>query len=98
MSCAICLAREAETPYVTDCGHAFCYYCLKTACLQDEQFSCPRWVKGGCCSAFELAMSRAIFRSEKGGLRAMFHSYGRGCCASRCGAFFASSRRWAYSR
>jgi hypothetical protein len=42
LSCVVCKEPEAQTPYVTDCGHMFCYYCLKTACLHDEQFACPR--------------------------------------------------------
>ena len=46
MACVVCGEEEAHTPYVTDCGHVFCYYCLKTECLQDDQFSCPRCVVG----------------------------------------------------
>ena len=42
LECAICGEEEAQTPYVTDCGHIYCYYCLKTACLQDDQYACPR--------------------------------------------------------
>ena len=42
MECVVCGEESAQTPYVTDCGHIYCYYCLKTACLQDDSFSCPR--------------------------------------------------------
>ncbi len=42
MECVVCGETEAQTPYVTDCGHVYCYYCLKTACLQDDNFACPR--------------------------------------------------------
>lgn len=42
MECVVCGEGEAQTPYVTDCGHVYCYYCLKTACLQDDAFACPR--------------------------------------------------------
>ena len=57
MACVVCGEEEAHTPYVTDCGHIYCYYCLKMQCIQDDQFACPRcgeffatsqrWVMGG---------------------------------------------------
>jgi hypothetical protein len=45
MACVVCGEEEAHTPYVTDCGHIFCYYCLKLGCIQDDQFACPRCVR-----------------------------------------------------
>ena len=43
--CVACGAAVAATPYVTDCTptpHTFCYYCLKTACMADDAYRCPR--------------------------------------------------------
>ncbi|KAJ3152946.1 peroxisome assembly protein (Peroxin-2) [Geranomyces michiganensis] len=45
--CAICHAEDRpkttiHTPYITDCGHVFCYYCIKTSIMADHSFPCPR--------------------------------------------------------
>lgn len=40
--CAACGCSPAATPYVTACGHTFCYYCLKTACMDNENYCCAR--------------------------------------------------------
>jgi peroxin-2 len=34
--------NRAVNPYVTNCGHVFCYYCLKTATMVDSDYHCPR--------------------------------------------------------
>ena len=42
--CVACGAAIATMPYVTDCAptpHTFCYYCLKTACMNDDAYRCP---------------------------------------------------------
>lgn len=40
--CGICNAAEVLQPYVAvPCGHAFCYYCLRSHCLADPTYSCP---------------------------------------------------------
>ena len=40
--CGICSAAEILTPYAAEpCGHRFCYYCLRSHCLADAQYSCP---------------------------------------------------------
>jgi peroxin-2 len=33
---------EMEHPYVTNCGHQFCYYCLESRRLANASLSCPR--------------------------------------------------------
>ncbi|CRL02981.1 CLUMA_CG016383, isoform A [Clunio marinus] len=38
--CAICLQRPS-LPHHINCGHIFCYYCLKGSVLADPQFQCP---------------------------------------------------------
>ncbi|KAJ3190328.1 peroxisome assembly protein (Peroxin-2) [Gaertneriomyces sp. JEL0708] len=45
--CAICHSKDVEnptvhTPYVTNCGHRYCYYCIKTSMMVDHNFPCPR--------------------------------------------------------
>jgi peroxin-2 len=40
--CGICSTADVLTPYAAvPCGHAFCYYCLRSNCLADPQFACP---------------------------------------------------------
>jgi len=34
-----CLVRN---PYVTECGHVFCYYCIKSNVMADDSYPCPR--------------------------------------------------------
>ncbi|CAN0409029.1 unnamed protein product, partial [Hapterophycus canaliculatus] len=31
-----------QTPYLTSCGHVFCYYCARSACTVDPRYACPR--------------------------------------------------------
>jgi len=38
--CAIC-SESAFSPYVSNCEHLFCYYCLKVGCMNDQNFTCP---------------------------------------------------------
>ncbi|GAM26016.1 hypothetical protein SAMD00019534_091910, partial [Acytostelium subglobosum LB1] len=40
--CPICFNDPISVPYITDCGHLFCYYCIKTNCMIDPTFTCPR--------------------------------------------------------
>jgi peroxin-2 len=40
--CCECGARPPQQPYVTSCGHKFCYYCLKTACRESSEYVCPQ--------------------------------------------------------
>lgn len=40
--CGICNAAELLQPWAAvPCGHTFCYYCLRSHCLADPQYSCP---------------------------------------------------------
>jgi peroxin-2 len=41
-SCPICSAQPINTPYVTNCGHFFCYYCLQQNRMMDPHYPCPR--------------------------------------------------------
>ncbi|KYR01049.1 RING zinc finger-containing protein [Tieghemostelium lacteum] len=40
--CPICIMEPINIPYSTDCGHLFCYYCIKVNTLIDSSFACPR--------------------------------------------------------
>ncbi|KAM9971577.1 hypothetical protein ACTFIW_011559 [Dictyostelium discoideum] len=40
--CPICMNDPISMPYSADCGHLFCYYCIKTSCMIDSSFTCPR--------------------------------------------------------
>jgi peroxin-2 len=51
-SCPVCNTDPAGTPYIANCGHIFCYYCLKAGCMADSQFSCPR------CGVVVVSMQR----------------------------------------
>lgn len=37
--CVFC-EKTPTRPSVTQCGHVYCYYCLKANCMADKQFSC----------------------------------------------------------
>lgn len=37
--CPIC-ESTINTPYETNCGHYYCYYCLKVATMTDSKFTC----------------------------------------------------------
>jgi peroxin-2 len=39
--CGVCQADPAHSPYLSDCGHLFCYYCIKTAMMVDRSYACP---------------------------------------------------------
>lgn len=40
--CPICSAAEVLSPWAAEpCGHVFCYFCLRSHCLADPQYSCP---------------------------------------------------------
>ncbi|KAI8817923.1 Pex12 amino terminal region-domain-containing protein [Fimicolochytrium jonesii] len=45
--CAICHANNAnrpviQVPYITNCGHKYCYYCIKTSMMVDSSYHCLR--------------------------------------------------------
>nr|KAJ3421435.1 peroxisome assembly protein (Peroxin-2) [Polyrhizophydium stewartii] len=45
--CAVCFSKNRTStvlhvPYETQCGHTYCYYCIKTEMLADPAFACPR--------------------------------------------------------
>lgn len=41
-TCGICSTADVLAPYeAVPCGHRFCYYCLRSHCLADPQYSCP---------------------------------------------------------
>jgi len=40
-TCPICTANPIQTPYISNCGHKFCYYCLKVALMTDRKYTCP---------------------------------------------------------
>lgn len=40
--CGICSSADILAPFAAvPCGHRFCYYCLRSHCLADPQYSCP---------------------------------------------------------
>ena len=43
-TCGVCQTEAvyAQTPYITNCGHVYCYYCIKTACMMDTNHHCNR--------------------------------------------------------
>jgi peroxin-2 len=40
--CVICQMDPIAVPYITDCGHIYCYYCISTNLMVDRAFPCPR--------------------------------------------------------
>ncbi|KAJ8323303.1 hypothetical protein BDV3_004298 [Batrachochytrium dendrobatidis] len=45
--CVICHIKNSASlvlhvPYQTNCGHIFCYYCIKTEMMMDASYACPR--------------------------------------------------------
>jgi len=40
--CPICMIDPINIPYSADCGHLFCYYCIKTNIMIDSSFMCPK--------------------------------------------------------
>ena len=41
-TCAFCSASPMSLPHRADCGHSFCYYCVKVAIMQQPDLGCPR--------------------------------------------------------
>ena len=39
-SCGLCGRGEVTVPYLTDCGHVYCYVCLRGACGGEERWRC----------------------------------------------------------
>eukprot|EP01095_Lingulamoeba_sp_RSL-Kostka_P000065 TRINITY_DN10104_c5_g1_i2.p1 TRINITY_DN10104_c5_g1~~TRINITY_DN10104_c5_g1_i2.p1 ORF type:complete len:323 (+),score=65.21 TRINITY_DN10104_c5_g1_i2:74-970(+) len=40
--CPICMSSPINTPYLTQCNHTFCYYCIKVQLMQEEDHNCVR--------------------------------------------------------
>ncbi|KAI9341541.1 Pex12 amino terminal region-domain-containing protein [Zopfochytrium polystomum] len=45
--CAICVSENREPavvkiPYATNCGHVYCYYCIRSNVLADSSYACLR--------------------------------------------------------
>ena len=60
--CGICNATEVLQPWAAvPCGHTFCYYCLRSHCLADPQYSCPL------CLSRVTAMQRVAVPSAAAG-------------------------------
>lgn len=49
-----------RTPYETNCGHVFCYYCLRSNMLSNSSFPCPR------CGTTIVDIAKAIPRVADG--------------------------------
>lgn len=41
-SCPVCSADPIVTPSRANCGHLFCYYCLRASRIAEPQYRCPR--------------------------------------------------------
>ncbi|CAM9596195.1 unnamed protein product [Discosporangium mesarthrocarpum] len=41
LPCSDCGAFPPTMPYLSTCGHMFCYHCLRSACSVDSRYSCP---------------------------------------------------------
>lgn len=39
LNCSFC-ESPPTMPYTTNCGHVYCYYCLRANCLADREFPC----------------------------------------------------------
>jgi len=52
LCCPVCNSDPVFNPYISSCGHIFCYYCLKANCMADSQFPCPK------CGKVVLSMKR----------------------------------------
>ena len=40
--CGVCGANEVLVPYqAVPCAHLFCYYCLRSQCMADPEYTCP---------------------------------------------------------
>lgn len=51
-TCAFCAASPMTLPHITNCGHTYCYYCVKVALMQKPGLECPR------CSARVTSLTR----------------------------------------
>ena len=56
--CPICESAAVEVPYVTNCNHLYCYYCIKTALMADKHYSCKR------CGTKVTSIERRQFESK----------------------------------
>lgn len=41
-ACPICFSDPIPVPYINECGHLYCYYCLKAALVNDPGLCCAR--------------------------------------------------------
>eukprot|EP00965_Chrysotila_dentata_P189679 6173453-Pleurochrysis_carterae.AAC.2 len=41
-ACLLCDSSPPHTPFESECGHLFCYFCLSSACLHSASARCPR--------------------------------------------------------
>src|SRR5690349_3461813 len=40
VACPICQKDNITIPYISNCQHIFCYYCIKQNCMMDSKFHC----------------------------------------------------------
>mmetsp|Transcript_22473 Transcript_22473/g.31314 ORF Transcript_22473/g.31314 Transcript_22473/m.31314 type:complete len:348 (+) Transcript_22473:36-1079(+) len=40
-TCPICNREPILTPYITNCSHVFCYFCIQQNLMIDARYSCP---------------------------------------------------------
>eukprot|EP00455_Lapot_gusevi_P032035 TRINITY_DN3490_c0_g1_i5.p1 TRINITY_DN3490_c0_g1~~TRINITY_DN3490_c0_g1_i5.p1 ORF type:complete len:343 (+),score=34.99 TRINITY_DN3490_c0_g1_i5:135-1163(+) len=40
--CPVCRADPIPSPHVANCGHIFCYYCVRGSQLAESRFRCPQ--------------------------------------------------------
>jgi len=40
--CPICKQDPIQTPYMSNCGHVYCYFCIKQNLMMDSKFTCLR--------------------------------------------------------
>jgi peroxin-2 len=36
------LGTQVQLPYITNCGHIYCYYCIRSRLMTDPRYPCPR--------------------------------------------------------
>ena len=54
-ACPICKTVPPQTPYITNCDHVYCYYCLKQNCMLDNRYACAR------CNTTVTSMQRVQY-------------------------------------
>lgn len=79
LSCPVCMSLVAD-PFVTPCGHTFCFACVSKA-LETSR-NCP-----SCSAALAADAIYPNFALSK------VSSSGSGACSSRCG-FHPSATKW----